>query len=310
MLETFVASHSTSLDDFDAPRTLSEWSPNTFLPKAQSLKFASLCDTSIVDYRPPLDTVVHLRLESYSNLSVRYDSTALDSILSLPRLKALSIRGPLFEIASTAHDLAVEARSLEHFRCDSEKANGSSISVGEYFVSCVDGPLLQSLTLEGCWASTRLQHPAKRYPSLKTLVLRQQRMRDSDVPFVVDIFSTAPTIRQLVWSTTGLLPFARALAESGVLTLVQEVIIDGKLDNPPDDLALVGTAFPNLSTIRVSEAYVELLDTDKLTGRPIQIKSLGPPTPVSHTGCWGDADSWPSRVDAQYLDWGSFDFHL
>lgn len=314
MLEVLAAAQSTNLDDFDTPRTLSEFSTGVFLAGAPSLKFFSLSGTSIFHYRPPLDAVVHLRLETSSTLSVRFDAIALDSILSLPYLKALSIRGPVFKVANPPDYRAVEARTLEHFRCDHDKDDGDSTTIGEYFLSHVEGPSLKSITLEGIDVGMRLQQPAERYPSLQTLILRQgyrySAPPSSDVSFIVDILSTAPAVHQLVWvgDDTALIPFARALAKAGIPTGVREVIVDGKLDESSGILCPLSTAFPKLSTVRVREDYVELLEAEKSAGRPIQTKSLGPSKSLSRHDCWGESDGWPCRVDARYADWRSFDF--
>ncbi|TEB18640.1 hypothetical protein FA13DRAFT_1858169 [Coprinellus micaceus] len=165
LLQTFAFSGTTWLDNFDEKKILSNWSPNTFLGGSPSLKFVTLSCLGIAEYRPPLDAVVDLRLEAdfCSDFSVRCNSDALDGILTLPHLRALSIRGAFFEIASIPNGTTVEAKSLEHFRCDQHTEGPNLVSVGEYFLSRIYGPRLMSLTLEDLTEIEEYQ--VCRYPS-------------------------------------------------------------------------------------------------------------------------------------------------
>ncbi|KAJ3550753.1 hypothetical protein NMY22_g256 [Coprinellus aureogranulatus] len=311
LLETFVAPQYSSLDDYDNDQNiLSEWSPNTFLGGAPSLKFVSLNESSVILYRPPLDAVVHLRLhihEDASTLPVRFDATVLDSIFTLPHLKALSIRGPLFKVDPGSVDTPeIVARSLKHFRCDQDT---DSVALGEYFLSHVNAPSLKSLTLENLDVKDQPKRLQKHYQSLRTLVLRAPE----DGAFIADVFSMVVNIRQLVWVgggsqgvDTALLSLLAALTESGVLAPeVQEVILDTGLEDPATALGQLQTTFTKLASIRVREGYVAPLEAGCASDRPIQIRDLGVERRVSYDAYWGCPDHWPYNIDARYADWVS-----
>ncbi|TEB31473.1 hypothetical protein FA13DRAFT_1814095 [Coprinellus micaceus] len=296
LLQTFAFSGTTWLDNFDEKKILSNWSPNTFLGGSPSLKFVTLSCLGIAEYRPPLDAVVDLRLEAdfCSDFSVRCNSDALDGILTLPHLRALSIRGAFFEIASIPNGTTVEAKSLEHFRCDQHTEGPNLVSVGEYFLSRIYGPRLMSLTLEDLTEIEEYQ--VCRYPSLETLHVQYPSYL-GNLPLIKEVFSRAPAIRQLIWSgedhhPTDPVPLFQALAESGRLCSVQEVAINAKLSDPDKIVDPLMSAFPKLSILRVREEYLDSLDVTPFTESALQVESLGSSTTRPRSS-WGYApDTW------------------
>ncbi|KAF6758621.1 hypothetical protein DFP72DRAFT_1005698 [Ephemerocybe angulata] len=148
-----------------------KWSPTIFTGGAPSLKYLRSDDRHFS--RPPIGSILHLRLEAWSDVadSEAFSPSMFREILSLPCLQTLSIWG---EFVKFPLDMGVdsmtkiEAKSLKHFRCD-----GYLRLLPQYFLSHVSAPSLESLTFY--WFNFLPYLPPWNktitFPSLHTLAL-------------------------------------------------------------------------------------------------------------------------------------------
>ncbi|KAF5324777.1 hypothetical protein D9611_004061 [Ephemerocybe angulata] len=176
MLEVFaMCPDKTFPIQFDLQQTgMNEWSPTTLFG-APSLKYLRLDTTSFDKIRPPLDTIVDLRLERrrihHAATPYWFEASMLDHILSLPNLETLSLWRVYVDITDPAYNrhAPVRARSLKHFRCD-----GALDFVPHYFLSNVSAPALESITIDSFIIGRReLRDNDNVFPSLHTLVLNK-----------------------------------------------------------------------------------------------------------------------------------------
>ncbi|KAJ3550757.1 hypothetical protein NMY22_g252 [Coprinellus aureogranulatus] len=147
--------------------------PNILL--GMSLKYLCI-DTAAWELRPPLASLVHLRLENHQDLAMPL--WELSAIFSLPYLETLSICG-----SSTLHGGAsvlnvIIARSLKHCRLEGGSSGGL-----EYFLRRVSAPQLLTLAVHipshEVSVSPRDSDP---FPSLHTLALSIRKLRFSFLP--------------------------------------------------------------------------------------------------------------------------------
>ncbi|KAF6758577.1 hypothetical protein DFP72DRAFT_887581 [Ephemerocybe angulata] len=145
-------------------------SANIFQTGAPSLKYVRLDETSFLNLRPPLESVVHLRIEERRVASpILIPNSIFDEIISLPNLETFSLFGYLFRFQNQDGPIPNEsllAKNLKEFRTMDPIVAG-------YIFSHVLTPSLQSVmfpkfNLDGGDVSIPAQMAL---PSLRTVTL-------------------------------------------------------------------------------------------------------------------------------------------
>ncbi|KAF5311471.1 hypothetical protein D9611_011636 [Ephemerocybe angulata] len=199
----------------------SKWSPKIFTGGTPSLKYLRFDDKHFS--RPPVQSILHLRLEAWHEVVEAFSPSMFREILSLPYLQTLSMWGELIEVPldMVVEDMTkIEAKSLKHFRCD-----GYSWRLPQYFLSHVSAPSLESLTFlaftfEGSlppWINTIT------FPSLHTLALLHPKQVPKHLPYESDL-----TQNPFPW-LSGLIATTRNIKKL-VLSLPPDCGLHGFLD--------------------------------------------------------------------------------
>lgn len=244
---------------------VSDWNANVLLNgAAPSLKYLRLDSTSLCDFRPPLSSITHLRLEERRRVGMaKFSPNVLDDMFTLPCLETLSIWGDLFFKMGTEYTGAslVEAKRLKHARLGGRKG-----IVTQYFLSHVIAPALETLTL----ALVRLDIPLilrdiDLFPSLHTLSLLRGAYGSgpdtlaNSLPFM----NITRHIKRFILVSPLVMFLAAAMAPppgsdlrvraKQIWTKVEEVIIN--VDSHALELSYkpLIVACPNMKTLRVNE---------------------------------------------------------
>ncbi|TEB31471.1 hypothetical protein FA13DRAFT_1814094 [Coprinellus micaceus] len=244
---------------------VSDWNANVLLNgAAPSLKYLRLDSTSLCDFRPPLSSITHLRLEERRRGGMtKFSSNVLDDVFTLPSLETLSIWGDLFFQTGTEYTGAslVEAKRLKHARLEGRKG-----IVTQYFLSHVMAPALETLTL----ALVRLDIPLilrdiDLFPSLHTLSLLRGAYGfgpDTLVNFL-PFMNITHHIKRFILASPLVQFLAEAMAPppgsdlhvqaKQIWTKVEEVVIN--VDSRALELSYkpLIVAFPNMKTLRMNE---------------------------------------------------------
>ena len=244
---------------------VSDWNANVLLNgAAPSLKYLRLDSTSLRDFRPPLSSITHLRLEERRRGGMaKFSSNVLDDVLTLPCLETLSIWGDLFFQTGTEYTGAslLEAKRLKHARLEGRKG-----IVTQYFLSHVVAPVLETLTL----ALVRLDIPLilrdiDPFPSLHTLSLLRGAYGfgpdtlSSFLPFMnitrhIKRFILASPLVQFLAAAMAPPPASDLrIRAKQIWTKVEEVIVN--VDSRALELSYkpLIVAFPNMKTLKVNE---------------------------------------------------------
>ncbi|TEB39400.1 hypothetical protein FA13DRAFT_1807907 [Coprinellus micaceus] len=183
---------------FGPPATLSSWTPNILLSGAPKLEFLQLDENSIHLFRPPLTSLVHLRLEvyEYSLELISFDCSTFHDILTLPRLQTLSIWGDYIQIDPERYlsfESIITTNSLRHFRCDGE-------TLPQHFLSHVSAPSLESFSAYRLNLSNHglANTTCNRLPALQSLALYHPKLTPTDTPKLLEVMATAGTVTNLV----------------------------------------------------------------------------------------------------------------
>ena len=258
---SMVKQDKSIYDYSDEPQ--SKWTPYIFTDGTPKLKYVHLDGASIGWFTPPLDSVVHLRLESKEEEPcANFTAAVLDSILSLAHLESLSIRGNFFELsAEETGSKAIHSISLKHLRCDDVDSDGSKTHVLDYFLSNVSAPLLQSITFEdaeshaekGAWP----QFEPECFPSLRILAFRRPGLYVDELK---PLLTSMPSVQHFIWSggydcVKGLVD----MGEQGLFPRLQQITIDGTVSHSAATRQKLLSAFPNFTTLKVREKYADAL---------------------------------------------------
>ncbi|KAJ3509957.1 hypothetical protein NMY22_g16123 [Coprinellus aureogranulatus] len=321
------------IPDYDLQPT---WRRNIFNGEAPRLKYVHLDGSSIARFQPPLDTVVHLRLESsfQPTPSCRFNSKVLNYILTLPHIETLSVKGAFFHLDEDDPSTeSVQSSSLRHFRCDEPEALMGQVPLGvEYFLTHVSAPALQSITLEEI-RSLRYQKdwnqpdPAS-FPSLHALALQHVDLKAHRLR---SIFSATPTVQHLIWSQSyhpsesesrdddedevsepyegyeDCWPSIEALPDvlqgSGLLSQVKQVTLDGSLTGGSEKLLrpTLASVFPKLCTVKVREEYSEAVRGDGAELGRTKVTTIKPTT-FPENG-WIEDPRWIEVGDGAFSGW-------
>ncbi|KAF6758578.1 hypothetical protein DFP72DRAFT_176498 [Ephemerocybe angulata] len=206
------------------------WTPNVFI-QSPSLKYARLDVGSFYELRPPLTSVVELRIENRFDDSLRdvmLTAEFIDSIFRLPNLEALSIFKMDLDIPDEALPITrprIEAKRLQHFRCNWDRAN----NLGSYFLLHVAAPCLESYAITDLYLGTENQQfPFSRsetdedpFPSLQTVAFLGASVDAGSVDHLLGMMTTMKKVKHFVLSTAANSPpnerqFPLYLAAHGV----------------------------------------------------------------------------------------------
>jgi hypothetical protein len=288
------------------------------------LEYARLDATSVLNIRPPLDSIAHLRLEKRqegSFSSVGFKVSTLDYILSLPGLQSLSISGSFFEIHVEDFQRRtepIEAQSLKHFRC------GNSLygPVHLYFLAHVSAPALETIAFHKLhFSHDSFDIPEARltysYPSLQLLALL-----DLDGPHINFQGHDPTVISQVMTLTRNIkaLIFAHiALSHEPSHLLLEMIIVGGQSNSwanlqhmiifdpglPRTTCLRLVNEWPKPRNIHLSQAFITNVmlqwpHTSPVTLRTIEgLHQLSPPY-------WPPGFDWmDNEEDPFHLDIGT-----
>lgn len=201
---------------------LSGWSPNTALSGAPKLQFLQLDEISVRFFRPPLQSIVHFRLEIHQELSlISFSCSTLDHILALPHLETLSIWGDYINFTPesfSARTSVIEAKKLKHFRSDG--------NVLPYcFLSHVAAPSLETFRVYNPGRSKHgYTNTTPRFPSLHTVCLHALIPHSPNISGVMELLPLMSMTTTLVMSNLSS-AIASELKGYGTLQCVEEVTI-------------------------------------------------------------------------------------
>ena len=196
----------------DADAVLCQWMPSIFLDGAPQLRYLRLDLSAIPHFLPPIDSLVHLRLEDLGyRTNTRFDEATLNYILTLPSLETLSISGFAFNIPLAVLQVSgtpgkrpyAWARSLKHLRLSNASCSRNACTLTRYLLSRVSAPLLETFILHGIMLDDILPThamPDYYFPSLQTLHLLNYTADaavGSTIPFLGVLASLTRTISTL-----------------------------------------------------------------------------------------------------------------
>ncbi|KAF5324593.1 hypothetical protein D9611_004082 [Ephemerocybe angulata] len=175
--------------------------PNIFKNGAPSLKYLRLDETTLLSIRPPLDSVVCLRIERRrAKASAWIPNSILDTILSLPNLQTLSISANVFHLQGKGGSTPTErimAKKLENLR-------SADATLTAYILSHTSTPSLRSLTLQ----NFDLNEGSMTLPdeldflSLRTLTLTNPKWRSRwsryDVRNLKKVIAASPNVEEVI----------------------------------------------------------------------------------------------------------------
>ncbi|KAF6758207.1 hypothetical protein DFP72DRAFT_1167602 [Ephemerocybe angulata] len=188
------------------------WTPNVLL-QSQALKYVRLDTGSFYDLRPPLTSVVELRIENryYDGFRTAVLTTEfIDSLFRLPNLEVLSVFNMDLVIPDEALPVTrprIEAKRLQHFRCTWDLTN----NLGSYFLLHADAPCLESYTITDLYLGIENQHfPFSRsetdedpFPSLQTVAFLGASVDAGSVDHLLEMMTTMKNVKHFVLSTAA-----------------------------------------------------------------------------------------------------------
>ncbi|KAF5324799.1 hypothetical protein D9611_004067 [Ephemerocybe angulata] len=308
-----ICPDSENTDGNVPPLTL----PNIFQNGAPSLKYVRLDETSLFNIRPPLDTVVQLRIERRKEVSQSWlPNTILDDILSLPNLETLSLFGDLFHLqndAGSTPEKPILARNLKHIR-----STGTFPTI--YLFSHVLAPSLESITLSGLEdqdgeeiSTSSLagiaDHAA--FPSLRIVALTKEWIGfPNDLQALQIIMSTSEKVEELIFwegpEYTTPEDIFRALVGTNGMPSSWAKIKKATLSMPFSDSEEIGyyhqfiQANPDLEVLRVPPGCLQKATFVEGVPSHINIQAIDdsePPLPL----CWLPGPGWLDTEEDPFL---------
>ncbi|KAF5324843.1 hypothetical protein D9611_004076 [Ephemerocybe angulata] len=288
---------------------------NIFRSGAPSLKYLRIDETSMCGFLPPLNAIVHLRIEvRRTALPTLIPNTAFDAIVSLPNLETLSHSSELFELQEYSGSVPKEpirANKLKHFR-------SANILITIYALSHVVAPSLESITINGVDSVNedgQLSIPNHvAFPSLRIVAFTRGRLNSPrHGPNLQKLMACMLNVEELLfWGKTrdqnATEDTFRALLGTDSAPSPWEKIKKATLNIPfssPTEILLYHqfiAAKPNLEVLRVPPRCLEL--PTFLQGVPphIDLRAIDesePPLPL----CWVPGPDWLDTEEDPFLSY-------
>ncbi|KAF6761038.1 hypothetical protein DFP72DRAFT_30638 [Ephemerocybe angulata] len=284
---------------------------------APSLKYLRLDETSLFVLRPPLQTVVHLRIERRLEEGVFWiPNGVLAEIFALPNLQTLSLFGDIFafqaggENDSDVPNRPIHAQNLRHIR-----STGTYITL--YLYSHVLAPSLESITLSGLEAGNSKEISASSipnhavFPSLRVVAITAAWIGFPNDLRALQIIMSQNVEELIFWEGTAYTrpkEVFRTLVGANGMPSSRQKIKKATLSMPFSDSKEIGyyhqfiQARPNLEVLRVPPACLQPL-TDFMDGLPssIKIQAIDDSEPLLPL-CWLPGPEWLDTEEDPFLD--------
>ncbi|KAF6758640.1 hypothetical protein DFP72DRAFT_887790 [Ephemerocybe angulata] len=283
-----------------------------------SLKYLRMDETSMFGFLPPLDSVVHLRIETRRTVPSWIPNTAFDAILSLPNLETLSLAIELFELQAfpsrgSVPKEPIRANKLKHFR-------SAYVLITIYTLSHVVAPSLESITMNGVDLAGLDDRPSipnhVAFPSLRIVAFIRAKGGSHGArhgPNLQKLMAGTRNVEELLfWGKTGIEKDTEnthcVLLGTDRAPSPWENIRKATLNIPfssPTEILLYHqfiAAKPNLEVLRVPPRCLEL--PSFLQGVPphIDLRAIDesePPLPL----CWVPGPDWLDTEEDPFLSY-------
>ncbi|KAF5316901.1 hypothetical protein D9611_003656 [Ephemerocybe angulata] len=288
---------------------------DTFQGGALSLKYLRLDETSLFVIRPPLQTVVDLRIERRLEEGPAWiPNGVLAEIFALPNLQTLSLFGDIFSFQAAGGgaipNRPIHAQNLKHIR-----STGTYITV--FLYSHVLAPSLESITLSGLEedeisASSLARIPAHAvFPSLRVVAITAAWIGfPNDLRALQIIMSQNVEELSFLGGTAYTRPkevFRTLVGANGMPSSQQKIKKATLSMRAFSDSEEIGyyhqfiQARPNLEILRVPSACLQPL-TDFMDGLPssIKIQAIDESEPLLPL-CWLPGPEWLDTEEDPFL---------